>query len=204
MTLTTVKTQSKRDTLPDVLLGKVVQDLQDDRPSRHRRAVLALLGEGPLLCSEALLREIEEPAVEPYDEGPIKTAEVVGMEVLRFLQGLVPVDGKGVASDRIQLRDPVEFSALVAGGRYDVVADGPLRELAVLQLMLVLDRVGLGNVRKCLAADCRRIFVKTYRRGFCSTRCQQRHTKRESRRKDREDQEREAQERARARKGRVG
>jgi hypothetical protein len=56
----------------------------------------------------------------------------------------------------------------------------------VLQLVMLLDRVGLSAVRRCGAADCRRLFVKTYRREFCSERCQKRAHKRKVRQEERE------------------
>jgi hypothetical protein len=44
----------------------------------------------------------------------------------------------------------------------------------LLQLVLLLHTVGLRNVWKCSAPDCARLFIKTYRRAFCSPRCQKR------------------------------
>jgi hypothetical protein len=41
-----------------------------------------------------------------------------------------------------------------------------LRDVAVLQLVVLLDRAGLGNVRPCAAPDCKRIVVKRYRGGL--------------------------------------
>ena len=50
------------------------------------------------------------------------------------------------------------------------------RDLVVLQLVLLLHTVGLHNIRFCAAPDCPgpHLFVKSYRREFCSVRCQKR------------------------------
>ena len=65
-----------------------------------------------------------------------------------------------------------------------------VRNVVVLQLVMLLNEVGLHNVRVCGA--CPRLFVKTYRREFCSVQCQQRKYKRIKRQWTKEQKERQA------------
>jgi hypothetical protein len=185
----------KRDTSPEALLQRVIADLEHDRLATQRRAVLALLAEGPLLCSDALHREIQQPNPD------LMTWRA---ELLQFLRTLVRVDGQEPTQAQIGTYGFLTFDGHHAGGRVDVAAGGrDVRDLVVLQLVLLLREVGLRNVRKCGIGDCRHLFVKTYRREFCSIRCQQRDYKRKLRQRAREQKELQArrQQRRRTTKG---
>jgi CGNR zinc finger len=176
---------SKRYALPEVLLQRVIRSLeQSDRENHrsHRAAVLALLSEGPLMCSETLLREIESP-----DPG----VSLIRAELIAFLRQTVRLaDQGGLFGYPISLAE-VRLFATAAGRRVIGAAEGSVRDMAVLQLFLLMQSVGLRNVRMCGAAEpggCQRIFVKTYRRTFCSMRCQKRAQARRLRRKQLEQQ----------------
>jgi hypothetical protein len=183
----------KRDTPPppEVLLQRVIRDLeQSDRPNHpsHRNAVLALLSEGPLLCGEALLREIDHP-----DPG----VSLVRAELIQFLRTTVRLEGQG--ESLIWLDGPVALVAMaLGGGRVQGGAKGTLRAMAVLQMFLLMQQLGLRNIRTCGAAEpggCQRLFVKAYRREFCSARCQQRDYKRKLRQRQRELKEQQTRRR---------
>lgn len=85
-------------------------------------------------------------------------------------------------------------------GRVWCAIDGPLGNIALLQLVQLLDRVGVRRVRRCSAEDCDRIYVKSYRRVFCCMRCQKRTYARAMRGRHKELRER----RRRARLRRLG
>ena len=97
----------------------------------------------------------------------------------------------GVLGNGIFLFGGVTFSPFSEKERVVLMGEGPLRELLLLQLLMLLEQVGLGNVRACDAADCQRIFVKTYRRTFCSLKCQRRAIKRRLRQAAREQLEKQ-------------
>jgi hypothetical protein len=190
----------KQDTPPETLLQLVITDLEDDRPSRHRGAVLALLSEGPLLCPATLLKELEQPAEEQFDVGVVRGDALVRAELLAFLRQTVRNEDTGAVGYGISINSPMTFSASAAGRRVTCAAESKMRDVVVLQMLLLLDRVGLSNVHICGAAEpggCQHLFVKTYRREFCSTKCQQRHYKREIRQQKRDEKERQVRARRR-------
>ncbi len=87
----------------------------------------------------------------------------------------------------------VGFSASLKDGRVTtLVESSDVRNVVMLQMVMLLHEVGLQNVRVCGVADCQRLFVKTYRREFCSVRCQQRNYKRIKRQWTKEQKERQA------------
>ena len=103
----------------------------------------------------------------------------------------------------ITIRAPLTFSVTATTDRVELaVASWDVFDLVALQLVLLVQRVGLRNVRAC--PDCRRVFVKTYRRTFCSKRCQKRAQQRRLRQKEREQLAREQAHREREREHRQG
>ena len=187
----------KRDTPPETLLQRVIANLENDSPSTHRDAVLALLREGPLLCPETLRSELQQPAGVQVDGGVLSGDSLVRAELLAFLRQTVRYEDTGVRGYGISIRGPVTFSASAAGRRVTLGAEGSMRDVVVLQMQMLLDRVGLSNVRMCGVGDCQRLFVKTYRREFCSARCQQRDYKRKIRQRKRDQQEQQIRARRR-------
>ena len=169
---------------PETALQRVIEALEDDDPNVHEQAVVDLLQLGPLLVSDTIVRR-------PQDS----TRSEVRAELLAFLRSTIlnsPVAGMG-------LHRPASFRARTVDGRVVCEADGDGRDLVLLQLVLLLHQVGLPNVRVCKAGDCRRMFVKLYRREFCSARCQKRAYMRQRR-----ENERAKRERARLRRQRKG
>ena len=200
----------KRDTQPETLLTTVIRALERGDYQSGREAVLSLLAHGPLLAFETLIKELNrEP---PF---PSKEVSRTVDELLAFLRSIVGTQGQR-HSHGISLNEPVTFTATtsaVAGRfratrvssfqiRHHVVcaASGSTRDLVVLQFVLLIRMVGLGNVQVCAAPECPRLFVKTYRREFCSVTCQKRVQKRKLRQQERERLERLARKRER-RKG---
>jgi hypothetical protein len=152
-------------------LHEAVRQLEDHEDDPRHPAPIALLTRGPLSISRELL---EEPQRDTPNE--------VRAELLSFLRRLVA--GRPVALD---IGSVMLLPALI-NGRMVWSAEGGLRDLAKLQLVLSLSAAGLENVRVCPAptpfrggpplAICGKLFVKTYRREYCGNRCQQRAYKR--------------------------
>ncbi len=187
---------NKRDT-PEALLQQVVTDLESglerDEPPRVRGAVLALLARGPLLCSDALRQELDHPSPD---------IAVIGAELVAFLREVVRLRGATIVPSGygIGLKGRMHFFAPATDARVTLVAAGSLRDVAVLQLVLLLDQVGLHNIQFCPSPGCPKLFIKSYRRLFCSLRCQQREMKRRSRQKARDQQEQQSRSRRRRRR----
>ena len=206
----------KRDT-PEALLHRVLEDLEASEhpiPSRvplsahaaqaleqralaaalprWRRGLLALERGGPLRCVRTAGRDPILPPADPSADQPDDpTVAVTRAEVLAFLHQAVRLRHAPVTGNPIKLLGPPHYFTRVLRLQVVVIeAHAMFRDLIVLQLAL-LDRVGLGQLRACVAPDCSRLFVKTYRREFCSLRCQQRTLKRRAREAARERHERQ-------------
>lgn len=168
---------------------------------RYHAALVDLLAHGPLLCDEAVAREHgtrEGPSLQPYD------VIVLRAELLQLLRSTVRQGQIGASSNPIALSPGPGLSLTVrlVEGRAWIAATGDTRSLVIQQIVLLLHEVGLTNVQKCSAPDCQRLFVKMYRREFCSPQCQKRIYTRNQRRLDRERKEHLARRRRqRRRKG---
>jgi hypothetical protein len=127
----------------------------------------------------------------------VRGDSLVRAELLAFLRQTVRNEGTGAVGNGISITNPITFSATATGRRVTYAAQGRMRDIAILQLVLLLDHVGLSNVRRCGVGDCHRLFVKTYRREFCSVRCQARDYKRKLRQRMREQQEQQTRARRR-------
>jgi hypothetical protein len=181
----------KKDTRPETVLRRVIVGLEDERPERNREAILTLLRDGPLLCDHALRHETQQPNEE--------MSTTWRAELLAFLRGLVRLEGLQ-SMQGIGTYGSLNFDGRLAGGHVTLEAAGKdVRDLVVLQLVLLLHAVGLRQVRRCGSGDCQHLFVKTYRRKFCSARCQTRWAKRRKR-EDIREQERQQQMRTRRRR----
>ncbi len=192
----------KRNTEPEALLQMVITRLEtSDEPAlAHRKAVAqyadaltALLDWGPLLC---------EPTNEP-DDATIVLVRAEVIAVLRLAVHRRESDPLGIGESGIALSAPPQFSVRLRGPHAQIGVSGSFRDLVVLQLVWILEHVGLAHVRQCTAPDCERLYVKTYRREFCSTRCQRRTNKRRERLAAREYHEQQRRSRRRrAKRGR--
>jgi hypothetical protein len=181
----------KRYADPALLLKAVIEGLQGDDDRRCSAAVLSLLGSGPLLCMDAALRQLTEPSSEVVQWRNV---------LLKFLRTLVREEGR-IAGAPLRIEQPITFSAQLKRGQVTVLADtDAVRDAVVLQFVLLLHAVGLHNIRECVADDCQRLFVKTYRRLFCSLRCQKRILMRRKRDRDRLEEAQLSVRRARRRK----
>ena len=97
---------------------------------------------------------------------------------VQFLRTMVRESGRS-AWITLETEGKFRFTgALVEGSVHVTVDSQTIYDLALLNLMFLLHEVGLRQVRMCEAPDCQHLFVKTYRREFCSKRCQQRQNKR--------------------------
>ena len=199
----------------EAVLGGVIHILeQDDRPlgnpdpqvvlrllRAYHGALRDLLTHGPLLCDEAIAREAgrsEQPPIRPDDAG------VIRLELLQLLRSAVRFGPIGASSSRIFLSPPprqmLSFAVRLVDGRASIAATGDTRSLVILQTLLLLHEVGLANVRECSAPDCQRLFVKVYRKEFCSAQCQKRINTRKQRQTARDQKERLARRRRQRRK----
>lgn len=189
----------KRYTSPAALLTDVIGMLEAEEPRRHRPALLALLTHGPLQ-SPAAARERSPVALPEYEVATIRA------ELLRLLRDVVRSQVTG------RLAEPMHFDGPLAvtfgpadGGRVACHVDGPTRTVIAWQLLMLLDAIGLPQVHRCPAPStargappgttCGRLFVKTFRRAYCSARCQKRHYMRVRRQQDHEHQARQARRR---------
>jgi hypothetical protein len=198
-------------TRAETVLGDVIRVLEqddsaldgDERAQRdvlfaYRGALLDVLAYGPLFCEDALLRATDDE----------KSFDVLNLRArfLQLLRSAVRLGEIGRPSTDISLYRHVTFKAQLVDGLAHITADaGQVDDLIVLQLILLLQTVGLKNVRLCSAPDCphpdrpsRRLYVKTYRREFCSVQCQKRVYARAKRQQDRERKERRARQRRKA------
>jgi hypothetical protein len=186
---------SRKRLVPDprATLTKVLRLLERDRVNDGRAVVGALLGQGPLLTSDALLREMGD------DQLSVEDLAVLIAELRAFLRSIVRRRGHGFG-EPIGTHRLLSWRAAAGevGDDMAIAAEGTSRDLVIQQFVLLLLEVGLSQVRICAAPTCERAFVKTWRREFCSLRCQKRTNTARNRRVKRE---REAQ-RARAQRRR--
>jgi hypothetical protein len=200
----------------EAVLGRVIRVLETDDPELsesldpergvrllrlYHAALVDLLTHGPLRCEEAVAREREEterPTLSMTDTSMVRA------ELLQLLRSTVRGASYGGSSSAIELIPsrlaPLSFTVRLAEGRAMIAATGDTRSLVVLQTVLLLQEVGLANVHECTAPDCRRLFVKVYRREFCSEQCQKRINTRKQRQLAREQKERLARRRRQRRK----
>jgi hypothetical protein len=95
----------------------------------------------------------------------------------------------------IWLNDHVRLVGNNAGPHVTLGIEATRRTIAILNLAVLLERVGLDKARLSGVRDCPGIFIKTYRREFCSVQCQKRHYMRKLRADAREAQRRRQQQR---------
>lgn len=195
-------------TKQEALLSRVVSALESDDGALEReaeaRSVVAayrtalrdLLSQGPLLCSEAVLRELESRT-------QLTPPDVINLraELLQFVRSAVRGGQVSRPSSPVTTAAQVSFDVQWATRSPAVIgANGTTRDLVVVQFVLLIQEVGLHSVRECSATDCRRLYVKVYRREFCSPRCQKRINTRKQRQHARERLARDAQRRRQRRK----
>jgi hypothetical protein len=183
----------KRDTAPEQLLQRVIDDFQSsDREGhpRHQAAAQALLEEGPFTYPENYLSRFKAGSVEVFE---------LRRTALRFLRRCA-----GGRADRLPgalAADGIAFIPKTDGERVIISVHGKPKDVFAQQLTSLTLSVGARNVRVCGVDDCQRLFVKTYRREFCSIRCQQRDYKRRKRAANRVREEAQARARQRRKKG---
>ena len=176
-----VKQASKRDTKArdEHVLRQVVHTLEtDDSPKGHQAVLVELVTHGPFTCLGGLTKVLQAPPAH----------HVVICNALRdFIRTLVR--GRPSFAERIHtaLAAPLTFSAIVEPHRVQLSTEGHLHDQAVLQLVLLIDRVGLSQFLPCPAHGCEHVFVKVRRAKFCSKTCQRRDEVRRRRTREREE-----------------
>ena len=201
---------------PEAVLGRVIRALETDDPEPsdppdperrlrllrvYHAALVDLLAHGPLRCDDAIAREREETARPTLS---MTETDTVRAELLQLLRSAVRGAQYGGASSGIStFEKSISFRVSLVDGRASIAATSEdTRALVILQTLLLLQEVGLGNVHECKAPDCRRLFVKVYRREFCSVQCQKRVNTRKQRQLARVQKERLARLRRQRRKKR--
>ena len=123
---------------------------------------------------EALKRGTSARPARPVDV--VQVLATLRAELLAWLRGIASARNTGRWSGQMRIDQPLAFSAFNHAGQLMCDVDGSLRDVAVLQFLLLLHKGGLENLHLCAATDCPgpRLFFKTYRREFCSSRCQKR------------------------------
>jgi len=156
----------------DEVLYDVVENLErrDRSPLADLDVISALVSRGPFQTSTG-----NTQAVQTYLERPGENTALCH-QLRDFLRAGVRGDQSGQFEGRLStaIAGAITFSMLNDRGRTDVAVSGHVRDLAVLQLLLLIDRVGLRRVRPCPAPGCDRIFVKRHKTKFCSPTCQRR------------------------------
>jgi hypothetical protein len=209
--LTVPKKRKKRNAF-ETLLQDVIETLELDdsiiangetaeerrRLSAYRDVLVQLLDRGPLDIADG--KHASLGVVEALNTRAI---------ILQFLRSAVRDGERGRPSTPLAVRDAISFTiADISGGRVAIRATGDsVEDLVILQLVMLMSHVGLHNVRVCKATDCgsppgtpaapssRRLYVKTYRREFCSEQCQKRVYMRQRRENERRQRERAARRR---------
>ena len=166
-----------------------------DEPGRHYGACLSLLHQGPFFATETFMRAMGD-ATTPRQRTPAVVA-VVRAELLAFLRSVIQTQGTSTWASGITTQHPFTFSA--TGPYVGGAVEGDVRDVIVLQLMSLLMQVGLSQIRICTAPDCDRLYVKVFRREFCSVRCQSRTYMKTKRANERRKRERAAIRRRRTR-----
>jgi hypothetical protein len=173
----------KRDISPDKALQRVITALETsdtlNDPSHHD-AIRSLVLGGPFVVNATYRAALARP----HPEVSLWRAELV-----QYLRTLVQthdhrqVMGTLLTNDQpgsgsLTTTGPFRFSATLVNGRVSSTVDSQsIRDVAILNLHYRLLEVGLRNIRRCADPKCRRLFVKTYRREFCSVTCQARRNK---------------------------
>jgi hypothetical protein len=177
-------------TFPEKLLSEVISGLEEGG-AKAAEAVGDLFEWGPLLSK---WRAGQAPW-SPEHRGH------VARELLDFVRAIVHYGSAEAFLVDLRTSGPMTFGGSVNEGKVTIDVEGEhLRDVAVLQFIILLKQVGLRNVRACGAPDCERVYVKVNRRLFCSPQCQKRVYAREMRGRQRELRER----RRRARHRRQG
>lgn len=181
--------------MPEAKLQAVITALEASdelNDPRHQQAIRDLVLGGPLQVNEIYRQELKTPH-------PL--ASLWRAEIVQFLRTLVRSEGRTSSHDLVT-EGHFKFSvAKVHDHVYCMVDSQSIRDLAILHLLLRLHEVGLRNVRVCQAPDCQHLFVKMYRREYCSKRCQARHSKQVRRAMERDEEERQQKRRRVARAG---
>jgi hypothetical protein len=98
--------------------------------------------------------------------------EMFRSEAIELLKALVSDSraDRGSKLQAIQIRN-LELSPAPAGNTVALILDGPARDVLWFQVLDVLRTVGIENIRPC--RFCERIFVKSGKRDYCSSKCAQ-------------------------------
>jgi len=178
------------------LMEHVIELLQREDADGDQWALNALLERGPLGSLQGRAREaarfIKLSDLEDerkFHQKNLRTCERIAaqrfpqqpalaelrIELLAWLRGMVHARTTGLPVP-IRCDQPPTFAAILGGGALVCHVDAGLRDVAILQLLLLLHIGGLQHLQLCAAPTCPgpRVFFKTYRREFCSSRCQKR------------------------------
>lgn len=171
----------KRDTAATTLLGRVVRGLESLSPRVQYKAIFDLLMSGPFVV----------PVMVPQAFRALADTETTERaELLAFLRNLVRWRDVEGYHAQIGTYGAVTYAAKLVNGAWVPRVDGEPRDVLVIQFIALLHAAGFDSVQLCTAPPapggtsrdiCGRLYVKAYRRKFCSRTCQARDEKRRNR-----------------------
>jgi hypothetical protein len=190
------KVARKRYAAAEALLARLVEFAEGPLPNRESvwRLFGAVLASSPFLVADAARGE----SVEVTRAGPGKVVDrwdavAVQNTLRKFFGGVVDLGRREVRSapvPRIRIGE-LTFGGLPDGtGSIVIAVSGSTENLLMYCVVQLLERAGIGRLRRCPAANCERIFTRVGRREFCSDRCQKRMYMRGLRREQRLEKKR--------------
>jgi len=154
---------------PVALAGELVTLLDDqDDPRSHRLALWKLLTNGPAYADVSDVKQLSDAEVQNIAHA---LRDYLRSAVRSDFRNQAWLDFTGV---RVKTERSLDDAALSS-------MEGPILGRASANLWLLMHLVGFRAFWECAAPDCSRIFVKRYRREFCSQRCEKRTYKRRTR-----------------------
>jgi hypothetical protein len=162
----------KRDITPEAKLHRLIRALETNNIRSYAAAMELMLG-GPMICNPARASQ----------------SGLLRAELLQFLRSAVRAADSGALSYSpiATSEHSLSFRTLTTDGRVAIAVDGhDARDLVILQLMVLLQIVGLKNVLRCPLPECGRIFVKRHKQEYCTPAHQGLHNKRKQRQNRRE------------------
>jgi CGNR zinc finger len=178
---------------PDAGLAHVIERLEKEEARENSLGLSLLALAGPLYLDGAYR------VIQSLSDDDIRR---IRGELLTFLRGIVRAASKNSFASPMHVTGDVSVGLEPSGKAVSLVR-GQLRDQLLMQLIVKLHQVGLRSVRGCGAPDCSRLFVKRYRREYCSARCQKRINTRTNRQRERARLQQQVERRARRRQERL-
>jgi len=163
---------------PEVLLGRLIGYLEESPEAagsrEGRRILLEMIEDGPDVAIGDMRCEVLGTAPEEIHPWSAAACVRVQRELREYVRALVKLtddeSGGFVPELRVRL---LSRGATTVNGDVFLTVDGRARDVLYHQVLGLLHQVGIRRISEC-RAGCGRIFVKAWRREFCSRQCQAR------------------------------